>query len=411
MGSLDAKWRVLPPDGPLSAEDEGKIRVHLAAVLQSNPFRTSPRCQEFLSHAVELTLAGKREELKERLIGVQLFGRSASYDTGEDPIVRVKANEVRKRLAQFYEESSAQDGVKITLPAGTYVPQFLFLNGATETGVAAASGVSQRRLLPRTRRGLAAAALVVAAVVAGIVWFSWSRTSALDRFWEPLMIAKSPLLVNLGTSELLRVSPAAAQAIASAQPGKEVTLPGGEVAVSRNEFISIAHFRGLLEVFHFCQRYKKRMEFRPGVELSADELRSAPILFVGAFSNPWTLRQTSELRFRFERVPPGLAIIDTGAGGKSWRIASADAKSADVDYALITRLVGTNSQGPRILAGGLTRFGTQAALDFLAQPDYWKAAARQLPSGWEKRNVQLVLQVNIVAGSHQPAVLVASHVW
>lgn len=101
MGSSGGNhWRTLPLEGPISPEDKHKIRAHLATVLRSNAFRASPRCQEFLSHVVELALAGKRDELKERLIGVHLFGRDVAYDTGEDPIVRVKANEVRKRLAQ-----------------------------------------------------------------------------------------------------------------------------------------------------------------------------------------------------------------------------------------------------------------------------------------------------------------------
>lgn len=251
-----------------------------------------------------------------------------------------------------------------------------------------------------------AIAVVAAGALAAVIFLA-SRPGLLDRFWDPLLEAKAPLLVSLGASELLRLSPAAA----ATPQGTQLTLPREEVAIARNEFISLAHFRGLLEIHQFCQRRGKPIEFRPGEELSAEELRAAPILFVGAFSNAWTIRLNSDLRFRFERIPPGLAIIDTAPGGKSWKIDTQNARSADVDYALVTRLIRANNQGPRITAGGLTRFGTQAALDFLAQPDYWRDAARHLPSGWEKRNVQLVLRVNIVAGSHNPAVVVASHVW
>lgn len=256
-----------------------------------------------------------------------------------------------------------------------------------------------------------AAAALLAAAAAGLAYYLWSKPQALERFWHPLLTARSPLLVSLGESEILRVSPALAQAVTAARKGSEITLPSGELTIVRNEFISLAHFRGLLEIHRFCQRYGKPIEFRPGVELSAEELRASPILFVGAFSNTWTLREHSDLRFRFERTPADLAITDTAPGGKSWRVAGEHPKAADVDYALVTRLLATPRLGPRIFAAGLTRFGTQAALDFLAQPEYWKDAARQLPSGWEKRNVQMVLRVNIVAGSHQPAVPVAFHVW
>lgn len=411
MGSHESsQWVSLSPDAPVSAENKRRIRQHLNTILRSNAFRSSARCQEFLAHVVELALSGKREELKERLIGVKLFGRDVAYDTGDDPIVRVKANEVRKRLAQAYEECGHSDGVKIVLPPGSYAPQFLVMEDSAQPQSVRAAPVSVVQRLGRNGRILAGAVLA-AVIAAGAGYYAWSRPPALERFWHPLLTARSPLLVSLGESEILRVSPALAQAVTAARRGSEITVPSGELTIVRNEFISLAHFRGLLEIHQFCQRHGKPIEFRPGVELSAEELRASPILFVGAFSNTWTIREHSDLRFRFERTQADLAITDTAPGGKSWRVPGDNPKAANVDYALVTRLLATPRLGPRIFAAGLTRFGTQAALDFLAQPEYWKEAARQLPPGWEKRNVQMVLRVNIVAGSHQPAVPIAFHVW
>ncbi len=408
MASPNLGRKVSPNPDLLPPEEERRVRTHLASILQSSPFRNSPRCQEFLSYVVESVLAGRRDQLKERLIGVQLFGRDASYDTGDDPIVRVKANEVRKRLAQFYEEAGAGDGVKITLPPGSYVPQFAFAPEAPPPAVEETPLPAPPAPGRRPRLAWLWLAVPLAAFVAFLLW---PQPTNLDRFWAPLLDRKTPLLVSLGTSELLRLSPEAAKLAASAPKGKEITLPSSEIAFERNEFISIAHFRGLVEITRFCQRHGKPIEFRPGVELSADELRSAPILFVGAFSNAWTLRQNEELRFRFSRADGDLAIVDSAPGGKSWRIGRGDARKMQLDYALVTRLMGTGSQGPRILAGGLTRFGTQAALDFLSQPDYWRDAARLLPPGWEKRNLQLVLRVRLVSGQHSPAEIVAAHAW
>jgi hypothetical protein len=407
----EGKWRPLPPEETPSEVQQRKLRAHLASLLQTSAFRNSPRCQEFLSHIVDLALAGRRDQLKERLIGIQLFGREASYDTAEDPIVRVKANEVRKRLAQAYDEMGPANGIRIVLPPGTYVPQFLLAEPPETAPVPQLVAAPARRLAAWGRAHRLAAA-AIALVAAALALFSlWPRTNALEDFWQPLMQADSPLLVSLGTSELLRVSPAAARMIASTPPGREVTVPGSDVSVVRNEFISLAHFRGLVEVSQFCQRYRKRIEFRPGLELSAEELRLAPILFVGAFSNEWTIREHAELRFRFERMKPGLAIVDTQNPGRSWAVSEENPKAPRLDYALVTRLLPASRQGPRLFAAGLTRFGTQAALDFLSQPGYWTDVARQLPRGWPERNVQLVLRVNIVAGSHQPAALLAWHVW
>ena len=72
-------------------------------------------------------LDGEIESLRERMIGAEMFGRPVDYDTGSDSVVRVKATEVRKRLAQFYLEAKGKQTVRIEIPSGSYVPKFLFL--------------------------------------------------------------------------------------------------------------------------------------------------------------------------------------------------------------------------------------------------------------------------------------------
>jgi hypothetical protein len=75
-----------------------ELREMLETICISSAFSTSPKSCEFLRHIVERTLSGDVAELKERLIGMSLMGRSADYDTGSDAAVRVRANDVRKRL-------------------------------------------------------------------------------------------------------------------------------------------------------------------------------------------------------------------------------------------------------------------------------------------------------------------------
>src|SRR5215813_13762011 len=100
------------------------VREELERVLASAEFRTSKRSQEFLRYVVEHALNGQAEHLKERIIGIEVFGRSLDYDPGEDATVRVKAGEVRKRLGLYYAEDGIHDPVRIELPLGTYVPEF-----------------------------------------------------------------------------------------------------------------------------------------------------------------------------------------------------------------------------------------------------------------------------------------------
>src|SRR3954471_20506521 len=81
---------------------EEQIREELNRVLASHEFRTSKRSQEFLRYVVDHTLKGQADTLKERNIGVDVFGRPVDYDPSEDATVRVKAGEVRKRLGLYY---------------------------------------------------------------------------------------------------------------------------------------------------------------------------------------------------------------------------------------------------------------------------------------------------------------------
>lgn len=100
------------------------IRSHLNQILASDAFRGSHRSQEFLSHVVEHALSGDFSGIKERILGIRIFGREASsYDTSYDSIVRVTASDVRKRLLRYYK-TSATSVVRIGLPSGSYIPEF-----------------------------------------------------------------------------------------------------------------------------------------------------------------------------------------------------------------------------------------------------------------------------------------------
>src|ERR1051325_5685252 len=104
---------------------EQAIRAELHSVLESAAFRTSKRCREFLEYIVEHTITGPSGALKERSIGVDLFQLPRDFDTGQHTIVRVTANEVRKRLAQYYlAENGSHHAVRIELPPGSYSAEF-----------------------------------------------------------------------------------------------------------------------------------------------------------------------------------------------------------------------------------------------------------------------------------------------
>src|SRR5580704_8281030 len=124
-GQVPGEAHAKAPAGPRPARvSEEAVREELSRVLSCHEFRLSKRSQDFVRYVVEHTLSGREDMLKERTIGIEVFGRSTSYEPSDDATVRVKAGDVRKRLGLYYAEEGAQNPVRIELPAGTYVPEF-----------------------------------------------------------------------------------------------------------------------------------------------------------------------------------------------------------------------------------------------------------------------------------------------
>ena len=155
----------------LSAEQGDTVRCALESVISSDAFAGSKRCQDFLRLVVERALAGELDDLCERTIGVEIFGRPAAYDTADDAVVRVRATEVRKRLAKYYSEAEATPVVRIELPPGSYVPEFHW-SSRTRVEDELVTATPHVTVAPRWRRAPAfvIGALLVAVSVAVIIW-------------------------------------------------------------------------------------------------------------------------------------------------------------------------------------------------------------------------------------------------
>src|SRR5258705_13954850 len=83
---------------------DDKVTEQLNRILASKAFRQADRLKRFLSFIVEETIAGRGERLKEFVVGVEVFGKDASFDPRNDPIVRVQARRLRAQLTRYYRE-------------------------------------------------------------------------------------------------------------------------------------------------------------------------------------------------------------------------------------------------------------------------------------------------------------------
>jgi len=220
---------------PARVASPEQVFAHLETVLASPVFRTSKRCQKLLRFVVENTALGRVDLLKERTIGIEVFSRPPHYEPSEDAIVRVNANEVRKRLAQYYL-SAGRQGVWFELPAGSYVPEFHF-------GPPAETEAAPEPLEPppparrvfferRLRTWLAAAGVLAAAGTFGAVLF-FQAEAPLEEFWAPMWAADIPPLVSLPIGSATLISPRLQGELTRQSPpfSKPVLAGPGEIEI------------------------------------------------------------------------------------------------------------------------------------------------------------------------------------
>jgi TolB-like protein len=150
--------------------DPVSVRAELERILASPEFSTAGRHSRLLRYLVERTLAGEGEQLKEYVLGTEVFDRADSYDPRLDSIVRVEARRLRARLEDYYRGSGAADQLIITIPTGTYVPVFAERPEAPAVVQPAANGKRRSR-----------AALLVVAVTAAIVLISTALALYMNR--------------------------------------------------------------------------------------------------------------------------------------------------------------------------------------------------------------------------------------
>jgi hypothetical protein len=412
MAAGTTMFGVEPPvqeRSPVLTEHREAILEQLGRVLSSPLFRHSKHYPAFLRFVVERALDGHDARLKERAIGIEVFGRDRDYDTNFDPVVRTSACEVRKRVAQYYLEPGRESEIRIELHSGSYVPEFRFPDPVNLPAAAPAPAP-----VPRVEKIAAVAnpprpwqlhwqgiaALLVAPLLLGIGAVTYRGTStALDRFWAPVWGASETLMLCMGE---MRNFPLGEHA-----PSVNDVMRGDRLAFG--DAVTMARLTGLLRAS------RKKYDIRRGEDFTLTEFRKGPVVLIGAFNNDWTMRLEGSLRYVFEKDPVTLAtyIRDRQHPAiPAWRgDPTMPYSQFTEDYAIISRFVNPLTERMVVVVAGMAKDGTMAAGEFVTEPQYMETLARHAPAGWDKRNVQVVIRTEVVKGSPGPPSIVATHFW
>jgi len=435
--------------------ERASILRELNAILNSPIFQPSKRCQQFLAYVVQHRLEGNPERLKERTIGVDLFQRPVGYATGDDPVVRVQAGDVRRRLDQYYQANPNSPEVRIELHVGSYTPEFKGVHLRQQSllqpvpelqetpqrmgHVQESTQVASPRLAETKRASgkhkrllwvLSAVGLVMLtglALIGTTIYRARAHQSALQKFWSPALSSTEPVLICLAKPSVWLPSAKLYQRHSKTpekflgqfarlsqrpdlQPDDKLTwsdmveypdygLAGGDVYAA----IRLSALFG---------QVGKKNQVRIGGNYSFEDLRNSPAVIIGAFNNRWTMQMTSSLHFAFVNEGDQSLIREVGPSGRRWYPKTDTINSrSNEDYALVTRLLDSRTGQFVVLVAGIQSYGTQAAGEFVSSPEYLQAALRKAPPDWERKNMQIVLQTPVIDGLPGPAEVVAIYVW
>ena len=408
----------------------------LARILSSAHFRTTKRCSLLLRYVVERASANDFECLRERSLGVAVFERDPAYDTNEDPVVRIAAGEVRKRLAQYYLEPGRETEPRITIPPGSYMPEFHPAPQRAEEPAAVSTDFEQVALAPveiplivghapvRTGRRWWVLGLAGLAVLSVAALLLPSRKTALDRFWAPVLEPEGPVLVCLGQPKAYFFQTAVQGELdrwfehrteAGVAPPSFKSIPVDDVVPAWDRMISIHDAEAFARLSALFNRAGRGANLRGGRLVSLKDLRGKPLVLIGAFSNDWTLSLTGESRFYFDvdREHRGMVVRDRKQPDRvEWRIQNSwPMQKIPLDYAIVSRVINPVTEQTVVIAAGITHFGTQAAAEFLTNESYFAEALQNAPADWSRKNFQVVLSTQVMSGTAGPPKVLAIDVW
>ncbi len=413
-GRVPGEANTKAPAGSRPARvSEEAVREELSRVLSCHEFRLSKRSQDFVRYVVEHTLSGREDMLKERTIGIEVFGRSTSYEPSDDATVRVKAGDVRKRLGLYYAEEGAQNPVRIELPPGTYVPEFRWsdVSAPVPEAIIVPSEPAAPPPAPAEPRSLrnvyiAAGAILLAIVIAALLWTrSRQAPTELDQFWAPVLKGTSPVSLCVAYVPVYGLNGGLKRDPAAAKPTQL-----DDFVLLTDQFVGGGDLIASSRVSAMLARMQHPYELRIGSDVSFQDLRAAPAILVGYSYTRWK-EISNQLRYFIDTSREPVGITDNGKLTDLTLPNLPPDRRTSEDYAIVSRVFHPDTHAMLVELAGITQYGTAAAADLVTNSDLMAEALRGAPANWPDKNMQLVLHVKVISGTPSSPKVVKTYFW
>lgn len=403
-------------------------RAQVERLLADPSFSQSKRYGAFLRYVSERALSNAQEPVTERHLGVEIFGRPPNYETDADPIVRVTASELRKRLAHYYEDPAHAGELRVLIHKGSYVAEFVApgtqpppveLAAPQVVSAAPAQGTeptTETRWHLKGHRWYYVAGLVgFCMVVAVLVWIARPQPSAFDLFWAPVLDGPHDVVLSIPQfSDHVHLEGVDNPKLTWSDP---LTPSPDPMAVTWTQYAkSLVHVSDLsvaCRISEFLGSKGKHAVVKGEHDLTMHDLREAPAVILGGLANQWTTRLLPQARFTFAGEGSVRFIRDLQKPeSRQWSFdAKVPSNNREKDLIIISRVSDSVSGRVTVLAGGFSVWGTDAAVELLTDPYLMKTALGHAPVKWNSRNVQIALECSVVNRESGIPRFLAAHSW
>lgn len=417
---------------PPSPVPPDEVREALERLLSSRYFVNAHKKKKFLHLICDYYLEGRAHELNEHILGYDVFGRDSSYNPSDDPIVRVFAHEIRKKLDAYYSNEGAADPIRLEIPAGSYQPVFTPNLIETEADSAEtvapsesrveASAVPARRSTAVLVSGFVVLCLVV--VIAGLTVSNFQLrrrvaeseaakdpaihgevwTSFLEDVNPPLVILSNPPIFRFTNpsdpeeivKDSIPLAPETVEALkdkfvtnpevsikeSGSPTGEGMAVPGDRIVIernrtprltlSRNVYTGVGEAIGLHYLTDFFRRASRGILLKQSRTLSAEDLKKHNVILLGGvWVNEWSGKLTRSEDFVFTNKAT-IENRNPQAGEEREYIPQFDRRTGNllVDYALITVKPNISDANEVMLLAGVYNQGTEAAAEYVTNKNY-----------------------------------------
>lgn len=378
---------VAAPSAQLATDSRWQL---VQRVVCSQTFAGSQPLQDFLLYISEKTLLGLAAEIKEQTVGSEVLRRAADFDAASDNIVRVRARQLRQKLTQYFESEGSSEPVVITIPRGGYVPVFQERSPAGAAATEAAPAISAE-IQPATAPAAwwrlplvpwALVALLAAACILLVVQPSRPPAGAAlppdaRLLWRQIFTRGEKTLVvlsdpNFGIWQALRHKDLNLQEYLNLNISDPASSEAGLSRLLGNNTVSLSAAHFLQGAIPIAESLGAALRVRPTRQVDVNDFKSGNVILFGSRrSNPWA--ELFEHRLHYAAIYP--------EGSRSYfqdRIATdhpvtfptngATGEPPTDSYALVALLPNLAGTGNVLFIEGLTMEGTDAASEFVLNP-------------------------------------------